>query len=188
MKKIKYALSMLALALVVNFALCSFTRHTNKPQDLSFYNPSLETLLQNRPHAILNSDSTILASHIPENDEEGDSMVFKFDKKGNLISRIRYFGNNPEDLNFSEIIYRDNDGRIDSIKTTTIDVPKSYLKNISHLFDNTDTTANCKLSSSYSAKNSNENIEVHYFKYDYRKKHYFLNDKVKDTIHKRIKK
>jgi hypothetical protein len=163
MKSIKYVFGMFALAVTMTYMSCSATKHARqKPADLSDENVNLETLLLNRPNA-----RTVLTSRIPDSDENGDSMIFEY-KGSHLILKERYFGNNPDDLMFSEKIYRNPEGFIDSITTTTRDSPRSFLKHSSNLFYNTTDT---------NAKKVDEKVKVYHFRYDVHRKRYYLDEK-----------
>ena len=154
---------MFALAATVTYMSCSVIKHARQePIDLSGPKVSVETLLLNRPNA-----HTVVTSRIPDSDENGDSMVFEF-KGSHLISRERYFGNNPDDLYFSEKIFRNPDGYIDSISIRTIDSPRSFLKHSSNLFYNTTDTTAIKVV---------EKFEVYHYRYNVRRKCYYLDEK-----------
>lgn len=163
MKSIKYVFGIFVLAATTTCMSCSATKHVRQnPEEMYIDNVTLEKLLLNRPNA-----RTVLTSHIPDSDEKGDSMIFEF-KGSHLISRERYFGNNPDDLYFSEKIYRNPEGYIDSITFTSVDSPRSFLKNCSNLFYNSsDTTAN----------KVDVKVETFHYRYDVRRKCYYIDEK-----------
>lgn len=163
MKNTNYFWSMFAIAATFIILSCSVSKQIKqKPEDLSYTDVRIEDLLLKRPHA-----QVIMISHIPDGDMNGDSMVFEF-QGSHLILRERYFGNNPDDLNFSERYYRNTDGYIDSITKIDADRPKSVLRKNSNLFyTSTDTNM----------IHVNVETKTYHFRYDTIRKCYYQDEK-----------
>jgi hypothetical protein len=163
MQSTKYFWIMVAMTATTTILSCSVPKHIKqKPEDLSYAEVRIETLLRNRPHA-----QVIMITNIPDGDKDGDSMVYEY-QGSQLISKRRYYGNNPDDLSFSERYYRDPDGHIDSITITEVDKSRSILRNISNLFyDATDTNV----------MKVNVEVSTFHFRYDPRRKCYYSDEK-----------
>jgi hypothetical protein len=164
MKYTKCFWNMFAAIAAIIILSCTVTNNNKqKPEDLSYADVRIEDLLLKRPHA-----QVILISHIPDGDRYGDSMVFEF-QGSHLILKKRYFGNNPDDINFSERYYRNPEGYIDSITTIVADKPRSFLKNNSNLFYNSNDTNVTKITLQ---------VTTSHFRYDPRKNYYYQDEKV----------
>jgi len=153
------------------------TKNLSEPIDLSSCERNKDTLDKLYLGLSYNSDSSILAGHIfpePEIGFKGDSLVFKFDKKEDLIRRERYFGSNPNEIYFIDIISRNKKGKIKSI---TSRVGEPSFKSTSHLFSQAQEFKEEK--KRYEGKTNIllKNIKTKYFKYSSRTKKYYLKDK-----------
>jgi len=153
------------------------TKNLSEQIDLSSCERNKDTLAKIYLELSYNSDSSILAGHIfpePEIGFKGDSLVFKFDKKGNLIGRERYYGSDLNNIYFKNIILRNKKGRIKSIISR---VGEPLFKPLSNLFSQAEGTK--KEKKLYEGKTNIllKDIKTKYFRYNSKTKNYYLRNK-----------
>ena len=97
---------------------------------------------------------------------KGDSLVFKFDENKNLKFRERYYGDDPEQLNFKCEIFRNSEGIIDSLEST---LGEPEFKHSFKLFPKADNNQNLK-----GLERAKGLVKTtYYYRYDSNKQHYY---------------
>lgn len=156
---------------------CSPKYFQKKYVDLSVNNQSRDALANIYSELKYNEDSSVLAGHIfpdPEAGFKGDSLVFKFDENDNLIGRERYFGSDPNNIYFKDIISRNKKGRIKSI---IYRFGEPSFKHASNLFPQ---AQEFKKESKVYEGNTNillKNIKTKYFRCNSKTENYYLRNK-----------